>query len=135
MRIKVNPATGMGVTDAILASDWCSAGWSHHVGDLVWAPDGGLYFSMGIAASYTVPVGPAGIRLRGTGALIRMVRVRTVAFRMRHATVRMTRASKATGTLSGTTFQPARYMGTNTFGGCTQLDTCNDRCSTSRTRI
>ncbi|CEO99319.1 Glucose/Sorbosone dehydrogenase domain-containing protein [Plasmodiophora brassicae] len=55
VRIKVNPATGMGVTDAILASDWCSAGWSHHVGDLVWAPDGGLYFSMGIAASYTVP--------------------------------------------------------------------------------
>lgn len=53
-RIKMNG--DVGTLDATLMTGWCSNGLSHHVGDLNWARDGGLFLSGGDGASYTNPV-------------------------------------------------------------------------------
>lgn len=55
--IRIVVRDGVGATDQVLMSGWCSNGESHHVGDLRWAPDGGLYVSGGDGSSYTVEVG------------------------------------------------------------------------------
>eukprot|EP00474_Spongospora_subterranea_P011086 CRZ11544.1 hypothetical protein [Spongospora subterranea] len=52
IRIKVN--NNVGVTDQILMSGWCSNGMSHHIGNLAWAKDGGMFLSGGDGSSYTV---------------------------------------------------------------------------------
>lgn len=50
-RLKLNG--GMAAIDQLLMTGWCSNGLSHHIGNLDWARDGGLYMSGGDGASYT----------------------------------------------------------------------------------
>jgi hypothetical protein len=51
MRIRLNGNAG--TLEQVLMTGWCANGLSHHVGDLVWARDGGLFVSGGDGASYT----------------------------------------------------------------------------------
>lgn len=44
------------VVDGVLYVGWCSNGLSHHIGNLAWARDGGLFVSGGDGSSYTVDV-------------------------------------------------------------------------------
>ena len=51
-RVRVDTATKRGRVEQVLVSGWCGASGSHHVGDLVWASDGGLYLSAGDGAAF-----------------------------------------------------------------------------------
>jgi glucose/arabinose dehydrogenase len=52
IRIRVDQATKQGNVEQVLLSDWCSGSGSHHAGDLVWAPDNGLYISAGDGSAF-----------------------------------------------------------------------------------
>lgn len=53
IRIRVDTQALVGTTDQILMSDWCAGSGSHHVGDIVWAPDDGLYLAAGDGAAFS----------------------------------------------------------------------------------